>query len=69
MLSYTFDQCGVYYFSDISGNECASYIGIVAVKKKPEQHVINYKEEAKRFEQGKNYCFFFIYLSKNSHLS
>ena len=53
MLSHTFDQCGVYYFSDISGNECASYIGIVAVKKKPEQHVINYKEEAKRFEQGK----------------
>lgn len=52
MLCFTFDKCGVYYYSDISGNEAASYIGIIAVKKKPEHHIINYNEGTQKFDQG-----------------
>ena len=54
MLCFTFDKCGVYYYSDISGNEAASYIGIIAVRKKPEHHITNYNEETKKFDQGWN---------------
>ena len=52
MLCFTFDTCGVYYFSDICGNEAASYIGIIAVKKKPEHHILNYDDVSQKFDQG-----------------
>ncbi len=52
MICFTFDKCGVYYYSDISGNEAASYIGIIAVKKKPEHHIVNFNEETQKFDQG-----------------
>ncbi len=44
-----FEKCGVYYFSDISGEESASYIGIVAVKQKCETHILDYDMETKSF--------------------
>ena len=50
-MCHTFDKCGVYYFGDIAGKECASYIGIIAVKQKSEQYVFSYSDESKRFEQ------------------
>ncbi len=50
-MCHTFDKCGVYYFGDISGNESSSYIGIIAVKKKPQHLTISYNEETKRFDQ------------------
>ena len=51
MLCHTFDKCGVYYFGDVDVSESSSYIGIIAVKKKP-AHIINeYNEQAKHFDQ------------------
>jgi len=52
MISHTFDKYGVYYFSDIGEKECASYIGVIAVKKKEDHRVISYNEERKRFNDG-----------------
>jgi hypothetical protein len=57
MICHRFDKCGVYYFGDICGNECASYIGIIAVKQKPEQHIFNFNDDKRKFEQG-SYDFF-----------
>lgn len=54
MICHRFDKCGVYYFGDICGNECASYIGIIAVKQKPEQHIFNFNDDKRKFEQGKS---------------
>ena len=44
-----FDKCGVYYFSDISDEESASYIGIIAVKQKSETHIIEFDNESQSF--------------------
>jgi hypothetical protein len=52
MMSHTFDKYGVFYFSDIGEKECASYIGVIAVKKKEDHRVISYNEERKRFNDG-----------------
>lgn len=49
---HTFDKCGVYYYSDMSDKECASYIGIVAVRQKSEHHVIEYDAEKSSFGIG-----------------
>jgi hypothetical protein len=49
MLWHKFDKCGVYYYSDLGEQECASYIGIVAVKQKSENHVLVYDEEKRNF--------------------
>ncbi|CAF0781764.1 unnamed protein product [Brachionus calyciflorus] len=52
MVCHKFEKCGVYYYGDISGNECASYIGIIAVKPKSENTTIPFVEETKQFEQS-----------------
>ena len=52
MMSHTFDKYGVYYFGDIGEKECASYIGVIAVKKKEDHRVISYNEERKRYNDG-----------------
>jgi len=44
-----FEKCGVYYFSDISDEESASYIGIIAVKQKSETHILDYDLESRSF--------------------
>lgn len=51
MICHKFEKCGVYYYGDICGNECASYIGIVAVKPKNENINLIYNEESRKFEQ------------------
>jgi hypothetical protein len=40
LLCHRFENCGVYYYSDIVENECASYIGIIVVKPKSSNHDI-----------------------------
>lgn len=51
MLCHQFNKCGVYYFGDMNNLECASYIGIIAVKKKPKHVICEFSESNKRFEQ------------------
>ena len=65
MLWHTFDTCGVYYYSDLGDEECASYIGIIAVKQKSENHVLAYDEENKNFGIGTKKIL--IFQSKFSH--
>lgn len=50
MVCHKFEKHGVYYYGDICGNECASYIGIVAVKPKFGNEYLNYSEESKKFD-------------------
>jgi hypothetical protein len=42
----------VYYFSDVSDEESASYIGVIVVKQKCESHILEYNPEAKNFGSG-----------------
>ncbi|RNA39086.1 hypothetical protein BpHYR1_016858, partial [Brachionus plicatilis] len=52
MVCHKFEKCGVYYYGDICGNECASYIGIIAVKPKSSNEYLNYSEDSKKFDQS-----------------
>ena len=54
MFSVTFDTCGVYYYSDIDGQNISTNIGIIAVRKKPAHHVFVLNEEKKSFEKGRH---------------
>lgn len=52
MVCHKFEKCGVYYYGDICGDECASYIGIVAVKPKCNFEILNFSEDGKKFDQN-----------------
>ena len=57
MLWQKFDKCGLYYFADKSDKECSSYIGIIAVKPKPEHKILEYNTNEKKFNTGLIYIF------------
>lgn len=50
LMAHTFDQAGVYYYSDQNYDEAAEYIGTVIVKPKPKEHIIELK--GKGFNPG-----------------
>lgn len=45
----------MYYFSDVSDEESASYIGVIVVKQKCETHILEYNPEAKNFGSGNRF--------------
>lgn len=64
-MCHRFDECGVYYYSDIVENECASYIGIIVVKPKTANHdiqIVNNIAEAGTKEKTRNILQIKIYL-------
>lgn len=52
MICHKFEKCGVYYYGDICGNECASYIGIVAVKPKCNGEFLVYSQDGQKFDKN-----------------